>query len=295
MRFQNTLKNEVIIKGTGLHTGREINVVLNPAPRDTGIVFIRTDKGNREIKADVRSVADTTFATTLASDGVRVGTVEHLLSALSGLNIDNAYVELDGPEVPIMDGSAMPFVNMITKAGTAKQAKRVACLRILEPIVVIEGTCQIAVTPYEGTRITHRVSYTHPAFGEQRMGIDITGTNFINELAPARTFGFLRDVEMLRARGLARGGSLENAIVLGDKEVINKGKLRFRDEFVRHKILDVVGDISLLGMPLYGHIIANKSGHTLSIKLLKKILLSRRSWEIISETPVVSSVMSLTA
>lgn len=295
MRFQNTLRQEVIIKGTGLHTGREINVVLKPAPRDAGIVFIRTDKGNREIKANVRSVSDTTFATTLAADGVRVGTVEHLLSALSGLNVDNVYIELDGPEVPIMDGSAMPFVNMITKAGMAKQAKRVSCLRILEPVVVIEGTCQIAVTPYEGTRITHRVSYTHPAFGEQRMGIDITGTNFINELAPARTFGFLRDVEMLRARGLARGGSLENAIVLGDKEVINKGKLRFRDEFVRHKILDVVGDISLLGMPLYGHIIANKSGHTLSIKLLKKILLSRRSWEIISETPVVSPALGLTA
>lgn len=295
MRFQNTLRQEVIIKGTGLHTGREINVVLKPAPRDAGIVFIRTDKGNREIKANVRSVSDTTFATTLAADGVRVGTVEHLLSALSGLNVDNVYIELDGPEVPIMDGSAMPFVNMITKAGMAKQAKRVSCLRILEPIVVIEGTCQIAVTPYEGTRITHRVSYTHPAFGEQRMGIDITGTNFINELAPARTFGFLRDVEMLRARGLARGGSLENAIVLGDKDVINKGKLRFRDEFVRHKILDVVGDISLLGMPLYGHIIANKSGHTLSIKLLKKILLSRRSWEIISETQAVSPALGLTA
>ncbi|MBI5674973.1 MAG: UDP-3-O-acyl-N-acetylglucosamine deacetylase [Nitrospirae bacterium] len=295
MRFQNTIRKEVIIRGTGLHTGREINLVLKPAPRDAGIVFIRTDKGNREIKANVRSVSDTAFATTLAADGVRVGTVEHLLSALSGLNIDNAYIELDGPEVPIMDGSAMPFVNMITNAGMAKQAKRVSCLRILEPIVVIEGTCQIAVTPYEGTRITHRVSYTHPAFGEQRMGIDITGTNFINELAPARTFGFLRDVEMLRARGLARGGSLENAIVLGDKEVINKGKLRFRDEFVRHKILDVVGDISLLGMPLYGHIIANKSGHTLSIKLLKKILLSKRSWEIISETPAVSPALGLTA
>lgn len=295
MRFQNTLKEEVIIRGTGLHTGRDINVILKPAPRDTGIVFIRTDKGNREIKADVRSVSDTTFATTLSADGVRVGTVEHLLSALSGLNVDNAYVELDGPEVPIMDGSALPFVNMITKAGMAKQAKRVSCLRILEPIVVIEGGGQIAVTPYEGTRITHRVSYTHPAFGEQRMGIDITGTNFINELAPARTFGFLRDVEMLRARGLARGGSLKNAIVLGDKEVINKGKLRFRDEFVRHKILDVVGDISLIGMPLYGHIIANKSGHTLSIKLLRKILLSRRSWEIISETPVVSPSLGLTA
>jgi UDP-3-O-[3-hydroxymyristoyl] N-acetylglucosamine deacetylase len=284
MRFQNTIKKEVSIKGTGLHTGREISVCLKPAPRDTGIIFIRTDKGNVEIKACVGSVTDTTFATTLAAEKVRVGTVEHLISAFAGLDIDNVYVELDGPEVPIMDGSALPFVSMIRAAGVSRQGKRVSCIRILEPIVVIEGPCQIAVTPYEGTRITHRVNYTHPAFKEQRMGIDITGDNFVRELAPARTFGFLRDVQMLKARGLVRGGSL-----------INKGKLRFRDEFVRHKILDVVGDVSLLGFPLYGHIVANKSGHTLSIKLLKKILLSRDSWDIVSESTVASSALGLTA
>lgn len=295
MRFQNTLKKEVSIRGTGLHTGKNIQVKLKPAPRGTGIVFVRSDKGGIEIKASVSSVTDTMFATTLAAQNVRVGTVEHLLSAFAGLNVDNVYVELDGPEVPIMDGSALPFVAKISEAGIAKQAQRLSCLRILEPIVVIEGPCQMAVTPYEGTRITHRVSYTHPAFGEQRMGIDITGTNYIHELAPARTFGFLRDVEMLRARGLARGGSLENAIVLGEKDVINKGKLRFRDEFVRHKILDVIGDISLLGIPLYGHIIANKSGHTLSIKLLKKILLSRGSWDIISQASAPTSALGLTA
>lgn len=295
MRFQCTLQKEVSIRGTGLHTGREIRVNLKPAPRGTGIVFVRTDRNNIEIKACVGSVADTTFATTLARDGVRVGTVEHLLSAFAGLNIDNAYVELDGPEIPIMDGSALPFVTKIAEAGIANQGMRLSCIRILEPIMVIEGPCQIAVAPYEGMRITHRIDYTHPAFGEQRMGIDITTTNYISELAPARTFGFLRDVEMLRSRGLARGGSLENAIVLGEKDVINKGKLRFRDEFVRHKILDVVGDISLLGLPLYGHVIANKSGHTLSIKLLKKILLSRNSWEIISEAAVPSSALGLTA
>lgn len=295
MRFQNTIRRKAYITGTGLHTGREINIVLKPAPRDTGVVFIRTDKGHTNIKASVSSVSDTTFATTLANDGVRVGTVEHLLSAFAGLNIDNVYVELDGPEVPIMDGSALPFVEKLLGAGIAKQAKRISCLRILEPIVVIEGPCQIAVAPFEGTKITHRVSYPHPAFGEQRMGIDVTCANFINELAPARTFGFLRDVEMLRSRGLVRGGSLENAIVLGDKDVINKGKLRFRDEFVRHKILDVIGDISLLGLPIYGHIVANKSGHTLSIKLLKKILLSRGSWDLISEVPVASSAIGLSA
>ncbi len=295
MRLQNTLKREITTKGKGLHTGRDIEMRLRPAPGDAGIIFIRTDKGGIEIKASVSSVADTAFATTLASNGVKIGTVEHLLSAFAGLNIDNVYVELDGPEVPIMDGSALPFVSMIIEAGLAKQAKTVSCIRILEPKMVTEGPCQIAVAPYEGTRITYRVHYTHPAFGEQKMGIDITGSNFIDELAPARTFGFLRDVEMLRARGLAKGGSLENAIVVGEDEVINKGKLRFEDEFVRHKILDAVGDFSLLGLPIYGHIIANKSGHTLNIKLLKKILLSRDSWEIVSESVVAPSVLEFTA
>ncbi len=295
MRLQNTLKNEITIKGKGLHTGRDIEMRLRPAPGDAGIIFIRTDKGGIEIKASVSSVADTAFATTLASNGVKVGTVEHLLSAFAGLNIDNVYVELDGPEVPIMDGSALPFVSSIIDAGLAKQAKTVSCIRILEPKVVTEGPCQIAVAPYEGTRITYRVHYTHPALGEQKMGIDITGSNFIDELAPARTFGFLRDVEMLRARGLAKGGSLENAIVVGEDEVINKGKLRFEDEFVRHKILDAVGDFSLLGLPIYGHIIANKSGHSLNIKLLKKILLCRDSWEIVSESVVTPSVLEFTA
>jgi UDP-3-O-[3-hydroxymyristoyl] N-acetylglucosamine deacetylase len=291
MRLQNTLKKEIYIRGQGLHTGRAINMKLRPAPRDTGVVFIRADKGNVNIKANLDHVSDTTFATTLSSEGVRVGTIEHLLAAFSGLNIDNVYVELDGPEVPIIDGSALPFVSRIMETGISQQAKHMKYMRILEPIVVSEGPCQIAVTPYEGTRITYRLFYTHPAFGEQKMGIEVTTMNFINELAPARTFGFLRDVEMLKSRGLAKGGSLENAIVLGDREVINGGKLRFKDEFVRHKILDAVGDISLMGLPIYGHIIANKSGHTLHIKLLKKILLYRNSWEIASE-PVVAPLVS---
>lgn len=279
----------------GLHSGRDINMCIKPAPRDTGVVFVRTDKGDVRIKANVSSVSDTTFATTLTSEGVKVGTVEHLLAAFAGLNIDNVYVEIDGPEVPIMDGSSLPFVARIMEAGIAKQAKALNCIRILEPIVVMEGPCQIAVTPYEGTRITYRLFYTHPAFGEQKLGMDVTTMNFINELAPARTFGFLRDVEMLKSKGLARGGSLDNAIVLGDKEVINGSKLRFKDEFVRHKILDAVGDISLIGVPIYGHIIANKSGHTLHIKLLKKILMNRNSWELVSETMVASSATGLAA
>lgn len=295
MRLQNTIKKEIVITGKGLHTGKNINMRINPAPRDTGVVFIRTDKRNIKIKAGVNSVVDTTFATTLGSGGVKIGTVEHLLAAFSGFNIDNVYVELDGPEVPIMDGSAMPFVNKIIETGIAKQAKSISYIRILEPIVVSEGQSQIAITPYEGTRITYRLFYTHPAFGEQKHGLDISTRTFINELAPARTFGFLRDVEMLRSKGLARGGSLENAIVLGEKEVINGNQLRFKDEFVRHKILDAVGDISLIGLPLYGHIIANKSGHTLHIKLLKKILACLDSWEYVTEPASMPLVSSLVA
>jgi UDP-3-O-[3-hydroxymyristoyl] N-acetylglucosamine deacetylase len=295
MRLQNTLRREINIKGTGLHTGRQINMRLRPAPRDTGIVFIRTDKSDVQIKASVASVADTTFATTLASNGVRVGTVEHLLSVFMALQIDNVYIELDGPEVPIMDGSALPFVSKIMECGIARQAKGLSYMRIIEPIVVMEGQGQIAITPYEGMRITQRVHYSHHLFGEQRFGIDITEKNFISELAPARTFGFLKDIEVLRSRGLIKGGSLENAIVLSDKEIVNKGKLRFKDEFVRHKILDTLGDISLLGLPIHGHIIANRSGHTLNIKLLKKILLSNNSWEIVSMTGAEAQAIGLTA
>jgi UDP-3-O-[3-hydroxymyristoyl] N-acetylglucosamine deacetylase len=268
---------------------------LRPAPSDTGVVFIRTDKGSIRIKANVSTVSDTTFATTLSSEGVRIGTVEHLLAALAGLMVDNVYVEIDGPEVPIMDGSSSYFVSRIMEAGISQLSKAVSYLKILTPIVVMDGHSQIAVTPYDGTRITYRLFYTHPAFGEQKMSIDISTMNFLNELARARTFGFLRDVEMLKSRGLAQGGSLDNAIVLGDTEVINSNKLRYKDEFVRHKILDAVGDLSLIGLPIYGHIIANKSGHTLHVKLLKKILLFRDSWKIVTPSAVMSSSSELAA
>lgn len=293
MRLQNTLKDEILITGLGLHTGSIINMNIKPAPRDTGIVFIRTDKRDAMIKADIKFVADTTLATTLANDGIKVGTVEHLLAAFSGLNIDNAYVELDGPEVPILDGSALHFVSRMLETGIAKQSKVVSYIRILEPVVVTDGTSEIAITPYNGTRVTYRLFYTHPAFGEQKLGIDITTMKFVNALAPARTFGFLRDVEMLRSKGLAKGGSLDNAIVLGDKEVINGESLRFKDEFVRHKILDAIGDLSLIGLPIYGHIIANKSGHTLHINLLRKLLLCRDSWEIISPASIPATTSEL--
>ncbi len=293
MRYQNTFKSEVLIRGIGLHSARTINMRLKPAPRDTGIVFVRKDKKSVEVNASVNSVADTTFATNLAFDGARVGTVEHLLSALAGLNIDNLCVELDGPEVPIMDGSALYFTHKILEVGIARQAKKVSCIRILKPIVITEGHCQIAVVPYEGTKISCSVNYNHPLFEEQKLSIDVTGTNFIKEIAPARTFGFLRDVRMLRLNGFAKGGSLDNAIVVGENGVLNKGELRFKDEFVRHKILDIIGDFSLLGYPVYGHIIAHRPGHSLNVKFLRKLLLSADSWEIISDPVMMESSRSI--
>ncbi len=295
MRLQNTLKEEIHLTGQGLHSGRIINMLLKPAPHDTGIVFIRTDKGGVKVKAIVSAVFDTAFATTLSSEGVKVGTVEHLLAAFAGLDIDNAYIELDGPEVPILDGSALPFVTSLVESGIAKQAKAVSIVRILEPIVVKEGSSEIAITPYNGRRITYRLHYTHPAFGEQKMGMDITTMKFINELAPARTFGFLRDVEMLKSKGLVKGGTLDNAIVLDDRDIINGEHIRFKDEFVRHKILDAVGDFSLMGRPIYGHIIGNKSGHTLHVKLLKKILDNRDAWDIVSPVVLTSTASPLAA
>jgi UDP-3-O-[3-hydroxymyristoyl] N-acetylglucosamine deacetylase len=287
MRYQRTLKRELFIHGVGLHTGKSINMRIKPAPRNTGIVFVRSDKGYREIEAGVNSVADTMFATNLSYDGVRVGTVEHILSALAGLKIDNAYIELDGPEVPIMDGSAIYFVHKFLEAGIARQAEKVSYLRIIKPVILREGPCQIAVVPNDGLKISCSVNYNHPLFMEQTMNIELTSERFIREIAPARTFGFLRDVKMLRTRGLAKGGSLKNAIVVGDNGVINKGELRFKDEFVRHKILDVIGDISLLRYPVCGHIIVQRPGHSLNIKFLRKVLISADCWEIVSSaTPV---------
>jgi UDP-3-O-[3-hydroxymyristoyl] N-acetylglucosamine deacetylase len=294
MRYKNTLEKEVFIRGVGLHSGRMINMRLRPAPRNTGIVFFRKDAGNVQIPAGINNVVDTTFATNLASQGVKVGTVEHILSALAALNIDNLYIDLDGPEIPILDGSAHYFAQKILEAGIARQAERISCIRVLRPIVLKEGPCQIAVVPYEGTKVSCTVNYNHPLFDEQRMSVDITGTNFINEIAPARTFGFLRDVRMLRSRGLAKGGSLNNAIVVGENGVINKGELRFRDEFVRHKILDTIGDISLLGYPIYGHIITFRSGHSLNVKFLRKVLLSADSWEFITAREITHTTRELT-
>ncbi len=290
MRLQRTIREEIIIEGIGLHTGSFSRVCIKPAPRDSGIVFIRADK-NIAIRANVNSVSDTAFATTLGYNGTKVRTVEHLLAALSGLGIDNAIVEVYGKEMPILDGSSLEISDMIIKSGIAKQSKKRPYLKITSPVTLSDGNAEIAVVPYDGRRITYRIHFNHHLLGEQAMSIELTEENFIMEIAPARTFGFLKDVEYLKANGFARGGSFDNAIILGDHGVLNSTGLRYKDEFVRHKILDLIGDFSLCGFPIYGHIIANKSGHTTNIKFLKKLLKSTEHWELITENVQQPAVM----
>jgi UDP-3-O-[3-hydroxymyristoyl] N-acetylglucosamine deacetylase len=282
MRLQRTVKQEVSFEGIGLHTGRNSSVCLKPAPRDTGILFVRKDKDSL-IKASVNAVTDTAFATTIGYNGAKIRTVEHILAALAGLGIDNTFIEVNGPEIPILDGSSVGLTHLILEAGIAKQSKKRPFIRITTPILLSDGHAEIAALPYEGRRITYRIQFHHHFLGEQKLSIDLTEENFVVEIAPARTFGFLKDVEYLKANGFARGGSFDNAIILGDKGIMNSTALRFKDEFVRHKILDLIGDLSLLGFPIHGHIIANKSGHTTNLKFLKKLLSCPEYWELESE------------
>ncbi|MGE5300669.1 MAG: UDP-3-O-acyl-N-acetylglucosamine deacetylase [Acidobacteriota bacterium] len=285
MRSQRTIKNEVSFEGIGLHTGRHSKVVLKPASRDSGITFIRSDK-NTVIKAHVGSVIDTAFATTIGQDGAKIRTVEHIMAALAGLGIDNIVIDVNGPEIPILDGSSTELINILLRAGIAKQGKKRPYLRIRRPIIFDDGNSKVAALPYDGRRITYSIYFNHYGFGEQRLSLEINEESFAREIAPARTFGFLKDIEYLRTNGLAKGGSLDNAIILGENGVLNSSGLRFKDEFVRHKVLDSIGDLAILGFPIYGHIIANKSGHSANIKFLKKLLAFPEAWDLILEEPI---------
>jgi UDP-3-O-[3-hydroxymyristoyl] N-acetylglucosamine deacetylase len=284
MRLQRTLKQEVVFEGIGLHTGQYSKVRLKPAQRDTGVLFTRTDKETL-IKASVGSVIDTAFSTTLGYDGVKIRTVEHILAALSGLGIDNLIVEVTGSEIPILDGSSIELTSLILQGGIAKQGKKRPYIRIIKPLAFTDGNTEIAVFPCNGRRITYRIHFNHQLLGEQILSLDLTEESFVKEIAPARTFGFLKDVEYLRANGYAKGGSFENAIILSGDGILNSSGLRFKDEFVRHKILDLIGDLSLIGLPIYGHIFASKAGHATNLKFLKKLLSQQNCWEIVSEMP----------
>lgn len=258
-------------------------MVIRPAEVDAGITFVRSDlKGDNRIPADLFNVRDTTLATTLGLNGVTVSTVEHLMSAFSALSVDNAVVEVDAPEVPIMDGSARPFIAMLKEAGTRIQEKHRKRLLIQREVSVSEGECTAALLPASEFRISYDIDFDHPFIGRQSYHMTFSGDSYESEIGPARTFGFLKDVEYLQAKGLALGGSLNNAVVLDERRIINKEGLRFHDEFVKHKILDAIGDLSLLGIPIVGHFVAFKSGHRLNNLLLRELMGQKDAWTILN-------------
>ncbi len=274
MRSQRTIKSPVTFEGIGLHTGRYARVTMYPGERDSGIVFFRKDR-NTMIRANVNNVIDTAFATTIGVDGVRIKTVEHLLSAISGFGIDNLYIEITGPEIPVLDGSAYRFAELILKAGIVKQAKKMPYLKIVKPFIFEEGNVKIFATPFEGRKFTYYLELSHGSLRTEVFTINLTEENYLKEISMARTFGFLKDVEYMRKNGLALGGSLSNAVVIDGDKILNEDGLRYADEFVRHKILDMIGDLSLSVYPIMGHIISYRSGHSTNIKFLKRLLSSR--------------------
>jgi len=279
MNFQKTLKSEISFQSVGLHTGRKVTMTIRPAKADEGILLVRKDKGYRGlIKVCLENLTDTTLATTIGSKGTTISTVEHILSALSGMGIDNAVIEVDAPEIPIMDGSALPFLNMLKLAGISKQEKLKKYLIVQQPVSVTEGESYAMFVPSTSFEITYRIEFEHPLIGKQSYYIKVSDETYEREISNCRTFGFLKDVEYLQAKGLALGGSLKNAVILDEKRIINKEGLRCPDEFVKHKILDAIGDLSLVGMPIIGHFVAFKSGHKLNTMLLNALLEHKENW-----------------
>ena len=275
MLKQRTLKSLVKSSGVGLHTGQKVRMVLRPAPPDTGIVFRRIDLPSPvSIPARAESVGEARLASTLIKDGVKVHTVEHLMSALAGLGIDNAFVDLDAPELPIMDGSASPFALLIQQAGIEEQGAPKRFLRVRKTVEVKEGDKWARLEPYEGLRMSFSIEFRHPVIDRstQSVTVDFAETSYLKEIARARTFGFMHEVEDLKDSGLALGGGLDNAVVLDEHSVLNSDGLRFADEFIRHKLLDAMGDLYLLGRPLLGAFTAHKSGHALNNKLARAAL-----------------------
>ncbi|WP_239576737.1 UDP-3-O-acyl-N-acetylglucosamine deacetylase [Archangium primigenium] len=279
---QRTLLQPVHCQGVGLHSGAPVNLSLLPAPANHGIAFVRTDTPRPVVLPALSEyVVDTSLATTLGRDGVKVSTVEHLMSALAGMGLDNVRVELDGPEVPIMDGSAAPFATLIAEAGLREQEEPRRVLVMKKTVTVADGDKEASLSPAKGFRISCTVDFKHPLITEQSFELEFSDRCFAREISRARTFCFRRDVEMMQKMGLARGGSLDNAIVVDDFSILNPDGLRFADEFVRHKILDAIGDISLFGRPVVGHLKAFKTGHALNQKLVKAVLADPSAYEIV--------------
>jgi UDP-3-O-[3-hydroxymyristoyl] N-acetylglucosamine deacetylase len=279
MDSQRTLRRPVSCAGIGLHSGKKVTLSLKPAPADSGIRFRRSDLGGLEIPAVVGHLGGIQYATGLSLKDGSVETVEHLLGALVSLGVDNVTVELNHPEVPIMDGSAAPFIYLIHEAGLKRLPAPKRFLKVIRPIALSRGDKRIALYPSDHFKVTYSISFDHPMLRHQTRTMQITEESFIEEIAPARTFGFLKEVEMLRQNGLALGGSLENAIVLGETGALNA--LRFEDEFVRHKILDVIGDMALVGYPIIGHLVAHRGGHALHTAFASKLLEETDAWRLV--------------
>jgi len=285
MLRQRTLKNVIRATGVGLHTGKKIFLTLRPAAADTGIVFRRVDLDQPvEIPAREENVGETTLSTTLAKGDIRISTVEHLLSAFAGLGIDNAYVDLSAPEVPIMDGSAGPFVFLIQSAGIEEQNAPKRFIRIKRSILVEDGDKWARFDPFEGFKVSFAIDFNHPAFRgrTKEASVDFSTTSFVKEISRARTFGFMRDYERLREMNLVLGGSLNNAVVVDDYRILNEDGLRYEDEFVKHKVLDAIGDLYLLGHSLIGAFSGYKSGHALNNMLLRRLMADEGAWELVT-------------
>lgn len=289
---QRTLNNTIRATGVGLHSGEKVYLTLKPAPVDSGIIFRRVDLDPIiDIPATALQVGETTLSTTLVKDNAKVDTVEHLLSAMAGLGIDNAIVELSAQEVPIMDGSSGPFVFLLQSAGIAEQEAPKKFIRIKRKVEVREGDNIASFVPYEGFKVTFEIDFDHPVFRQsvQTASLDFSSTSYVKEVSRARTFGFTKDLEYMRSKNLALGGSVKNAIVVDDYRVLNEDGLRYDDEFVKHKILDAVGDLYLLGHSLIGEFVGHKSGHGLNNRLLRELLQQEDAWEFVEFTDTETS------
>ncbi|WP_372778711.1 UDP-3-O-acyl-N-acetylglucosamine deacetylase [Litorivivens sp.] len=292
---QRTLRNTIRATGVGLHTGEKVYLTLKPAPVDNGIVFRRTDLNPVvEIPARAENVGDTTLSSTLVKDDVRVSTVEHLLSAMAGLGIDNAYVELSAAEVPIMDGSAGPFVFLIQSAGIEEQNAPKKFIRIKKEITVKEGDKVASFLPFDGFKVSFTINFDHPVFRDRKpkAELDFSSTSFVKEVSRARTFGFMHEIEYLRSKGLAQGGSVDNAIVVDEYRILNEDGLRYDDEFVKHKVLDAIGDLYLLGYSLIGEFRAYKSGHGLNNASLRALIAQEDAWEMVTFDDIADAPIS---
>lgn len=282
---QRTLQSEIRTVGVGLHSGEKVELTLHPAPTDTGIVFRRVDLPEPVcMKVGPDLVNDTRLSSTLVLGDTRVGTIEHLMSALAGLGIDNVLIDVSAPEIPIMDGSAAPFIYLIQQAGVAEQKARKRYIRVRKPVEVRDGDKWVCLQPHEGYTVKLTIEFNHPIFRKsaQTVALDFSNTSYIREVARARTFGFIHEVEYMRMNNLGRGGSMQNAIVLDEFKVLNAGELRFEDEFVRHKVLDAIGDLYILGHPLIGAFEGYKSGHAMNNRLLRALLSNPENWEFAS-------------